>query len=73
MQHPEVEVYARTLARAAVISGGTRALAKRLNVAPEQVEEWIAGIHEAPPAVFLLAVDLLMDDLLAALRERAVR
>jgi len=73
MQHPEVEVYARTLARAAVISGGTRALAKRLNVAPEQLDAWIAGIDEAPSAVFLLSVDLLMDDMLAALREPAVR
>lgn len=72
MQHPEVEIYARTLARAAVLSGGREALAKKLNVSPDQLDAWIAGADEAPAAVFLLAVDLLMEDTLATLRERPV-
>jgi len=72
MQHPEVATYARTLARAAALSGGSAALAKKLNVSTDQLDAWIAGVDEAPPGIFLLAVDLLMEDLLAALRERSV-
>ena len=72
MQQPEVEVYARTLARAAVLSGGSAALAKKLKVTPELVDAWITGLDGPPPAIFLAAVDLLMDDMLAALRERSV-
>ena len=72
MQHPEVATYARTLARAATLSGGSAALANKLNVSTDQLEAWISGEHEAPAAIFLLAVDLLMDDMLAALRERSV-
>jgi hypothetical protein len=72
MQQPEVEVYARTLARAAGLSGGSEALAKKLNVSTDQLDAWIAGTEEAPATAFLLAVDLLMEDTLAALRERSV-
>lgn len=72
MQHPEVATYARTLARAAALSGGSAALAKKLNVSADQLDAWICGTEEAPANIFLLAVDLLMEDTLAALRERPV-
>ncbi len=72
MQHPEVQVYARTLARAALISGGSAGLAKRLNVSPAQIEAWMSGADETPPSVFLELVDVIMEDTLGSLRRPSV-
>ncbi len=68
MRHAEVDFYARTLARAASISGGTIALARRLNVSTAQLEAWMCGADDTPPAIFLKVVDVIMEDTLAALR-----
>lgn len=70
MRQPEIDVYVRTLGRAAALSGGTQALAKKLHVTPEQLDAWIAGAEHTPDSVFLRAVDLLMEDTLRSLGSR---
>jgi hypothetical protein len=72
MRHAEVDFYARTLARAAVISGGPAALATRLNVGTAQIEAWMSGSDDIPPAIFLDVVDVIMEHTLRALRRPAV-
>ena len=66
MAQPQVAVYARTLARAALLSGGPIALANKLGVGAEQMEAWLSGAEEIPQATFLQLVDVVMD---AALQE----
>jgi hypothetical protein len=68
MRHPEVDVYALTLARAAALSGGSDELAKKLHVTPAQIEAWISGADGTPHAIFLQVVDLVTDAMLASLR-----
>ena len=70
MRQAGTDVYVRTLGRAAALSGGTLELARRLQVTPEQLDAWIAGSEIAPDAVFLRAVDLLMEDTLRSLGSR---
>lgn len=69
MGQPQVAVYARTLARAALLSGGSIALANKLGVRAEQMEAWLSGAEEIPQATFLQLVDVVMDGALAALQE----
>jgi DNA-binding transcriptional regulator YdaS (Cro superfamily) len=54
-------LYARTLKRAAEITGGTEALALRLKVVPSHLTLWILGAEPTPPDVFLKAVDLISE------------
>ena len=54
-------VYARTLQKAAAAAGGQKRLARLLRVPLADLEKWIAGKDEPPTAVFLKAVDLVLD------------
>lgn len=69
MGQPQAAVYARTLARAALLSGGPIALANKLGVRAEQMEAWLSGAEEIPQATFLDLVDVVMDAALGALQE----
>ena len=69
MGPPQAAVYARTLARAALLSGGQIALANKLGVRAEQMEAWLSGAEEIPQATFLELVDVVMDAALGALQE----
>ena len=57
------DVYVRTLERAVQIEGGEEALALRLKVTPSHLALWMQGIERPPVEVFLLAVDLVTDQL----------
>ena len=61
-----IETYSRTLARAAQLAGGLQALAERLRVPADLLQEWIAGRKAPPQRVFLAAVDIVMDHSLNA-------
>ena len=73
MRHPEGDVYALTLARAAALSGGSGELAKKLHVTPAQIEAWISGADGTPHAIFLEVVDLVTEAMLASLRVATTR
>jgi hypothetical protein len=53
----------RVLARAAVTIGGTDRLARRLNLAPRQVADYLSGATPIPDALFLQAIDILLAEL----------
>ena len=55
------ELYVKTLQRAAEIVGGEQELAMRLRVTPSHLALWLRGIEPPPGAVFLRAVDLVME------------
>ena len=55
-------VYSRTLQKAAELSGGQRRLARLLRVPLADLEKWIADKDEPPTAIFLKAVDLVLDE-----------
>jgi hypothetical protein len=55
-------VYSRTLRKAAELSGGQKKLARLLRVPLAELEKWIADKDEPPTAVFLKAVDLVLDE-----------
>jgi hypothetical protein len=56
----EKTVKGRTLERAAYLSGGTHALARRLKAPSTDVARWINGDEEPPNIYFLRAVDLVL-------------
>jgi len=55
-------VYSRTLQKAAEAAGGQKKLARILRVPVAELEKWIADKDEPPMAVFLKAVDLVLDE-----------
>jgi hypothetical protein len=55
-------VYSRTLQKAAEGAGGPKKLARVLRVPLADLEKWIADKDEPPMAVFLKAVDLVLDE-----------
>lgn len=55
-------VMRRTLQKAAELVGGNRPLARRLRVPLGELEKWISGGGEPPMAIFLRAVDLVLDE-----------
>ena len=55
-------VYSRTFQKASEISGGQKKLARQLRVPIKDLESWIADAATPPMAVFLKAVDLVLDD-----------
>jgi len=55
-------VYSRTLQKAAEAAGGPKKLARVLRVPLADLENWIADKDEPPMAVFLKAVDLVLDE-----------
>lgn len=65
-------VYNRILHKAADIVGGERALARYLKVPPAEVYAWMRpGASRPPTAVFLNAVDLVLNNLDMADEQRA--
>ncbi|HEV8109675.1 MAG TPA: hypothetical protein VGP97_19350 [Burkholderiales bacterium] len=57
-----VSVYSRTLQKAAEGAGGAKRLARLLRVPLADLEKWMADKDEPPMAVFLKAVDLVLDE-----------
>ncbi len=55
-------VYSRTLQKAAEAVGGQKKLARLLRVPLGELEKWLADKDEPPMAVFLKAVDMVLDD-----------
>lgn len=65
-------VYNRILHKAAEIVGGARALARYLKVPQAEVYAWMRpGASPPPAAVFLNAVDLVLNDLAVPDEQRA--
>ncbi len=62
------ELYVRALQRAAEIYGGIDPLAERLKIPAEDLRRLLAGEERIPLEVFLNAVDLLLEDEVAAMR-----
>ena len=52
-------LYADTLRIAADTLGGNRNLARRLGVAPDELELWISGRKAAPLEPFLTALEII--------------
>ena len=55
-------VYSRTLQKAVEILGGQKKLARYLRVPLADLEKWIAGRDIPPMAIFLKAVDLVLEE-----------
>ena len=71
---PKPPVYARTLQKAAELLGGERALARYLKVPMPEVFVWMRpGGLPPPQAVFLKAVDLVLNNLSDEDEQRAQR
>jgi hypothetical protein len=56
------KVYSRTFQKAAELIGGQKKLARHLQVPLADLEKWIAGGATPPHAVFLKAIDLVLDE-----------
>ena len=50
----------RTLAQAANAVGGLEALAGKLGVATATLQDWLSGASEAPAAIYVRALDILI-------------
>jgi hypothetical protein len=55
-------VYSRTLRKAAELVGGRAKLCRHLRVPMAELEKWIDDQAVPPIAIFLRAVDLVVDD-----------
>jgi len=55
-------VYSRAVRKAAELAGGREALARMLQVAVADIEQWILGERRPPREVFLRIVDFLIED-----------
>jgi DNA-binding transcriptional regulator YdaS (Cro superfamily) len=62
------DVYIRTLARAAQITGGATELAFRLKVTPSHLSLWMSGLEPCPANIFLQAVDVVLEREISAQR-----
>lgn len=60
---PSPNVVRRTLQKAAELAGGDKALARRLRVPLVELDKWIAGSGQPPMAIFLRAVDMVLEEL----------
>ena len=56
------KVMSRTFQKAAELAGGQKNLARRLRVPIGELQKWIAGTGQPPMAIFLKAVDLVLDE-----------
>jgi hypothetical protein len=65
------QVHVRTLAKAAELIGGERALARYLRVPMAELFVWMRGATPVPDRIFLRAVDLVLNDLDLAEQARA--
>ncbi|HEU4921623.1 MAG TPA: hypothetical protein VFT23_00960 [Burkholderiales bacterium] len=54
------QIQCEVLKRAAEIAGGEDELAKRLNVKPEDMQEWLKGKATAPAGIYIIALDILV-------------
>ncbi len=54
------QIQCEILKRAAEIAGGEDELAKRLNVKPEDMHEWLQGKATAPAGIYLMALNILL-------------
>jgi hypothetical protein len=55
-------VHARTMLAAAEVLGGITQLAEYLEVSRAEIFRWAVGMERPSPQLFLLAVDLVLDD-----------
>lgn len=55
-------VYARTFQKAVQLAGGQKRLARHLRVPIAELEKWLAGKEAPPTAIFLKAVDLVLEE-----------
>jgi hypothetical protein len=55
-------VYSRTLQKAAELVGGHAKLCRRLHVPMDELQKWIDDRAVPPIAIFLRAVDLVIDE-----------
>lgn len=53
----------QVLARAAMVVGGTEALAARLDMSPRVLKLYLEGSESIPDSLLLRAIDLIVDDL----------
>jgi hypothetical protein len=65
----DAHLKARLITRACDIAGGRERLASRLGVEVHSLEFWLSGRATPPEAVFLKAVDLVLDDDLARAKQ----
>jgi hypothetical protein len=56
------KVMSRTFQKAAELAGGPKPLARRLRVPLAELQKWIAGDGQPPMAIFLKAVDLVLEE-----------
>jgi hypothetical protein len=56
------KVMSRTFQKAAELVGGQKNLARRLRVPLAELQKWIAGGGSPPMAIFLKAVDVVLDE-----------
>jgi hypothetical protein len=56
------KVMSRTFQKAAELAGGQKPLARKLRVPLGELQRWIAGTGEPPLAIFLKAVDLVLEE-----------
>jgi hypothetical protein len=62
--HGNPSVYSRILSKAAELVGGERALARYLKVPQAEIYAWLRpGASPPPAALFLNAIDLVLNDL----------
>ena len=61
----------RTLERASEIVGGPDALRRRLKVSALVLALWMGGAEPPPTDVFLKAVDIVEDQVMASLKKRS--
>lgn len=59
-----------TLARAALLVGGQEALRRRLSVSALVLAAWMSGAQTLPTDVFLKAVDIVEDEMVASIKKR---
>jgi hypothetical protein len=64
-------VYLYALQRAALLAGGAEPLARRLELPAFFVESWLRGLHPVPLEIFLMIVDLVLEDDMNTLRANA--
>ena len=53
----------RVLAKAAVQAGGIARLAERMGVGAKILREYITGVRPVPDALFLAAIDVVLEEL----------
>ena len=66
-----IRVGRRVLARAAARMGGVDALGARLEIDHRVLHHYITGIEPVPESMFMLAIDVILEHLPAAVPEPA--